>query len=274
MTILTLAQASVIVDQALERGRALKLAPLTVVVLDGGGHLKAAKREDGSSLLREDIATGKAWGVLGMGFGGRELARRAAKAPPGFFGALFWLRVMSVPDLSSLTSNTYLWPGFTDHWPSAGPGFDEVFSPMAAWGIPAINTLLLLSSGVTVTIAHWALKENKRTLLNLFLFFTIALGALFLSLQAYEYSHAPFAFKGSIYGSTFFMATGFHGFHVIIGTIFLIVCLLRAFAGQFTPKRHLGFEFAAWYWHFVDVVWLFLFSCIYVWGSWGAAIEQ
>ena len=97
---------------------------------------------------------------------------------------------------------------------------------------------------------------------------------LFTSIQAYEYIHAPFAFKNSIFGSTFFMATGFHGFHVIVGTIFLLVCLLRANAGQFTPKQHLGFEFAAWYWHFVDVVWLFLFSAIYVWGSWGATFAR
>ena len=96
------------------------------------------------------------------------------------------------------------------------------------------------------------------------------LGVLFSFVQAYEYAHAPFAFKDSIYGATFFMATGFHGFHVIIGTVFLFVCLLRAIAGDFTPKQHFGFEAAAWYWHFVDVVWLFLFSCIYVWGGWGA----
>ena len=102
---------------------------------------------------------------------------------------------------------------------------------------------------------------------------TILLGALFTCIQAYEYIHAPFAFKNSIFGATFFMATGFHGAHVIIGTIFLIVCLVRATRGHFTPKQHLGFEFAAWYWHFVDVVWLFLFCCIYVWGNWGGAME-
>jgi len=105
------------------------------------------------------------------------------------------------------------------------------------------------------------------------LILTILLGALFSFVQGWEYAHAPFHFAGSIFGSTFFMATGFHGFHVIIGTIFLTVCLLRVYAGQFTPKQHLGFEFAAWYWHFVDVVWLFLFACIYVWGSWGAVAE-
>lgn len=153
-------------------------------------------------------------------------------------------------------------------WPPKGM---EVLDP---WHFPLLNTLILLTSGTTVTWAHHALLKNDRFGLKAGLILTILLGATFTAIQAYEYIHAPFAFKGSIYGATFFMATGFHGFHVIIGTIFLLVCLGRAFAGHFTPKAHGGFEFAAWYWHFVDVVWLFLFSCIYVWGSWGAAIEQ
>jgi len=185
----------------------------------------------------------------------------------GFFGALFWTRVMSVPDLASLEHATYLWPGFTGHWPSAGPGFEEAFSPMGAWGIPAINTLLLLSSGVTVTIAHWALKENKRGMLNLFLFFTIALGVLFLGLQAYEYSHAyselNLKLSTGAYGSTFFMLTGFHGFHVTCGAIMLTVILFRCLSGHFKPDHHFAFEGVAWYWHFVDVVWLGLFIFVY-----------
>ena len=101
---------------------------------------------------------------------------------------------------------------------------------------------------------------------------TVVLGALFTAVQAYEYAHAPFEFKSSIYGATFFMATGFHGFHVLVGTIFLLVCLIRVYKGHFTPKQHLGFEFAAWYWHFVDVVWLFLFAAIYVWGNWKGVV--
>ena len=153
------------------------------------------------------------------------------------------------------------------HWPPKGI---EVIDP---WHLPIINTMILLTSGTTVTWAHHALLENDREGLKKGLSLTILLGMLFTTIQAYEYIHAPFGFKNSIYGATFFMATGFHGFHVIVGTIFLIVCLIRANAGQFTPKQHLGFEFAAWYWHFVDVVWLFLFSCIYVWGSWGATVE-
>ncbi len=151
-------------------------------------------------------------------------------------------------------------------WPPAGI---EVFNP---WHLPLLNTLILLTSGTTVTWAHHALLHNDREGLKQGLWLTIILGALFTVVQIYEYGHAAFGFSGHIYGATFFMATGFHGAHVLIGTIFLAVCLLRAYKGHFTPERHLGFEFAAWYWHFVDVVWLFLFAAIYLWGShWGMA---
>ncbi len=185
----------------------------------------------------------------------------------GFFGALFYARVLSVPDLASLEHSALLWPGFTPHWPSAGPSFAEKFTPMAAWGIPAINTLLLLSSGVTVTIAHWALKEGRRGQLALFLFFTVALGVLFIGLQAYEYGHAyselNLKLSTGVYGSTFFMLTGFHGFHVTVGAIMLTVILARCLAGHFKPNHHFAFEGVAWYWHFVDVVWLGLFIFVY-----------
>jgi len=184
-----------------------------------------------------------------------------------FFGALFYARVLSVPDLASLEHRELLWPGFDGHWPSAGPAFEEKFTPMAAWGIPAINTLLLLSSGVTVTIAHWALKENRRGMLNLFLFLTILLGVIFLGLQVYEYGHAysdlNLKLTTGAYGSTFFMLTGFHGFHVTVGAIMLTVILLRCLAGHFKPDHHFAFEGVAWYWHFVDVVWLGLFIFVY-----------
>jgi cytochrome c oxidase subunit 3 len=156
------------------------------------------------------------------------------------------------------TSRTALTGGL---WPPKGI---HTFDP---WGLPLINTLILLTSGTTVTWAHHALLHNDRRGLIWGLVCTIVLGAMFTTLQAYEYAHAAFGFSGHIYGSTFFMATGFHGFHVIIGTIFLTVCLFRALAGHFKPEQHFGFEAAAWYWHFVDVVWLFLFACIYVAGA-------
>jgi cytochrome c oxidase subunit 3 len=184
-----------------------------------------------------------------------------------FFGALWWVRQYSVPDLATIESNALMWPGFTPHWPSAGPGFMETFSPMGAWGIPAINTLLLLSSGVTVTIAHWALKENRRGQLLLFLGLTVLLGVIFLTCQAYEYAHAyselNLKLSTGAYGSTFFMLTGFHGFHVTCGAIMLSVIWFRCLRGHFTPDHHFGFEGVAWYWHFVDVVWLGLFIFVY-----------
>ena len=147
----------------------------------------------------------------------------------------------------------------------------ELFDP---FHLPLINTLILLTSGTTVTWAHHALLEGDRKGLRWGLVLTVALGVLFSFVQALEYSEAGFSFAGSMYGATFFMATGFHGFHVLIGTIFLAICLIRAERGEFTPERHLGFEFAAWYWHFVDVVWLFLFASVYVWGSWGVALNH
>jgi cytochrome c oxidase subunit III len=145
-------------------------------------------------------------------------------------------------------------------WPPKGI---ETFNP---WELPLLNTLILLTSGTTVTWAHHALIEGDRKGLKKALWLTVGLGVLFTACQIFEYSHAAFAFKGHIYGATFFMATGFHGFHVLIGTIFLAVCLMRAYKGHFKPEQHFGFESAAWYWHFVDVVWLFLFAAIYVWG--------
>ncbi len=146
----------------------------------------------------------------------------------------------------------------------------EVMNP---FDLPLLNTLILLCSGTTVTWAHHCLIHGDRDGLKKGLWLTILLGLTFTSVQAYEYAHAPFGFGGNTYGSAFYMATGFHGFHVIIGTIFLIVQLIRAYKGHFTPRQHFGFEAAAWYWHFVDVVWLFLFVVVYIWGGWGAVYE-
>ena len=184
-----------------------------------------------------------------------------------FFGALGYARMHSVPDLSSIDSKM-LWPDFAGTWPTAGPFIKEAFSPMAAWGIPAINTALLLTSGVTLTIAHHALLENKRSKLIVWLAATIALGFLFLGLQVYEYMHAYSDFNlkmtSGIFGSTFYMLTGFHGFHVTVGAIMLSVILFRAMRGHFDAQHHFAFEAAAWYWHFVDVVWLGLFVIVYM----------
>ncbi len=183
-----------------------------------------------------------------------------------FFGALFYARVYSLPWLGD-ADNKLLWPEFRAQWPSAGPYLPPQFSPMHAWGIPALNTFLLLSSGVTVTYAHWALKMGNRKGLILGLLATVALGFTFLGFQIYEYVHAyhelNLKLTTGVFGSTFFMLTGFHGFHVTLGAVMLTVILLRSIKGHFTADHHFAFEAVAWYWHFVDVVWLLLFVFVY-----------
>jgi cytochrome c oxidase subunit 3 len=166
-----------------------------------------------------------------------------------FFVAFFW----------AYFHNRFMVSPVVTQWPPAN------IQTMDAWGIPFINTCILLTSGGTLTIAHHALKHGKRGQLAFWLFVTLALGFTFLGLQAHEYGEATFGFKDGIYPSVFYMATGFHGFHVLCGSIFLLVCLFRSLRGDFTPEQHVGFEAAAWYWHFVDVVWIFLFVCVYWW---------
>ena len=184
-----------------------------------------------------------------------------------FFGALFYARQLSVPWLGDL-EHKILWPDFGAHWPTAGPQFGEKFTSMGPFPLPAINTALLLMSGVTLTIAHHALKDGNRARLNLFMFLTIVFGVTFLCVQVYEYSHAyadlNLKLTSGIYGSTFFMLTGFHGFHVTLGATMLIVILIRCMKGHFTAEQHFAFEAVAWYWHFVDVVWLGLFFVVYM----------
>ena len=183
-----------------------------------------------------------------------------------FFGALFYIRNLSAPDLGSLASKM-LWPDYTYAWPTVGPYIKEQFSPMAAMGIPLLNTIILLTSGFTLTVAHHALKTNHRGKLKVWLFLTIVLGFTFLGFQAFEYHHAysemNLKLSTGVYGSTFFMLTGFHGFHVTIGAIMLSVMLARTLRGHFDRDHHFAFEAAAWYWHFVDVVWLLLFVLVY-----------
>ncbi|WP_373354231.1 cytochrome c oxidase subunit 3 [Pseudoroseicyclus sp. CXY001] len=174
-----------------------------------------------------------------------------------FFSAWFWVFFKNA--LYPMGPES---PMVDGQWPPAGI---ETFDP---WHLPLINTLVLLCSGAAATWAHHALThENNRKDLKAGLWLAVLLGMLFTAFQIYEYSHAAFGFSGNIYGATFFMATGFHGFHVVIGTIFLAVCLFRAYRGHFTPENHVGFEAAEWYWHFVDVVWLFLFCAVYIWGG-------
>ena len=190
-----------------------------------------------------------------------------------FFTALWWARSHSVPMLGSL-DNAILWPDFKAVWPSvvagatASPaGIVEPFTTMTPFWLPTINTALLLTSGVTLTIAHHALVANNRSKTIAFMWMTVILGIVFLTVQGYEYYHAyaelNLKLSSGVYGSTFFMLTGFHGFHVFIGMLMLLFITLRLQKGHFTPTRHFGFEGAAWYWHFVDVVWLGLYILVY-----------
>ena len=198
-----------------------------------------------------------------------------------FFGALFYARMYSIPWLGGegdgYLTNKYLWPDFEAAWPLLGTpdmtvegaksAYTLIKEVIPAWDIPAINTAILLLSGLTITIAHWDLKKNNRTGLCVWLAATVLLGAIFVYFQIEEYMHAyndlDLKMTSGIYGSTFFMLTGFHGFHVTMGAFMILVILIRAMRGHFTPQNHFAFEAVAWYWHFVDVVWLGLFIFVY-----------
>jgi cytochrome c oxidase subunit 3 len=191
-----------------------------------------------------------------------------------FFGALYWARVHSVPMLGNLEHTSLLWPDFKALWPSTNPGMTaspagtiEAFQTIGPWPLPTINTALLLTSGITLTIAHHALIAGERSKTIRWMWATVALGVIFLVVQGYEYMHAyrdlNLTLASGIFGSTFFMLTGFHGFHVFVGMLMLLFITLRLQKGHFTKDRHFGFEGAAWYWHFVDVVWLGLYVVVY-----------
>jgi cytochrome c oxidase subunit 3 len=190
-----------------------------------------------------------------------------------FFGALYWARVHALPMLGNL-DHQLLWPDFKAIWPSAGGGVTaspagtvEPFTTVGPWPLPTLNTALLLTSGVTLTIAHHALIAGERAQTIVWMWITVALGATFVGVQAFEYHHAyaelNLKLSSGIFGSTFFMLTGFHGFHVFVGMLMLTFITIRLMKGHFTPERHFGFEGAAWYWHFVDVVWLGLYFLVY-----------
>ncbi|HVF34947.1 MAG TPA: cytochrome c oxidase subunit 3 [Candidatus Saccharimonadia bacterium] len=190
-----------------------------------------------------------------------------------FFGALLYARMLSVPWLGGVgdgaMTNAFLWGGFDAAWPTNGPAnVGGRFETIPAWGVPLLNTLILLSSGVTITIAHHALRAGQRSRLLLWLGLTVLLGFLFLGFQAAEYieayQHHNLTLGSGVYGSTFFMLTGFHGMHVTLGAIMLTVIWFRCLRGHFDRDHHFGFEAVAWYWHFVDVVWLGLFLFVYV----------
>ncbi len=244
------------------------LAGALIIAFMMFGWFNAVIAEDTQGLYSDQLDRSFRWGMVWFIFS--EVMFFAA-----FFGALFYARHLSVPWLGGLgakvSTHTLLWDHFQAVWPLLkNPDPAQFVGPkeaMPAFGIPAINTLILLTSGATVTFAHLALKNNQRHKLLLGLLATILLGIFFLTLQAYEYHHAysemGLKLTSGIYGTTFFMLTGFHGAHVTIGTIMLTVILLRCLRGHFTPEKHFGFEATAWYWHFVDVVWLMLFVLVY-----------
>jgi cytochrome c oxidase subunit III len=245
-------------------GFTMMVAGLAITLFMMFGWFGTVIRESERGMYNDQVDKSFRWGMGWFIFS--EVMFFAA-----FFGALFYARVYSVPWLGGGDpgTNDILWKGYEAMWPTNGPGdIGGAFETMGAWGIPAVNTLLLLSSGVTVTFAHWALKKGHRAALVLWLLATVALGFTFLGLQISEYGHAyhelNLTLGSGIYGSTFFMLTGFHGFHVTIGAIMLTVIMLRSLKGHFTPDHHFAFEGVAWYWHFVDVVWLGLFIFVYI----------
>ncbi len=247
-------------------GKWLMIAGAVIVLYMLFGWFGTVIRESQSGTYNDQVDLSFRWGMGWFIFS--EVLFFAA-----FFGALFYIRALSVPWLGGegaggFATGPFLWPGFDAVWPTNGPkDIGGAFETIPAFGLPALNTVLLLSSGVTVTLAHHALKHANRRGLVGWLFATVALGLTFLYVQGTEFHHAytelNLTLGSGAYGSTFFMLTGFHGLHVTIGATMLIVILVRSLKGHFTPNHHFAFEAVAWYWHFVDVVWLGLFIFVY-----------
>jgi len=246
-------------------GVILMLSGLSLLLIMVYGWFSNVITESESGIYNNQVDISFRWGMAWFIFS--EVMFFSA-----FFGALYYARELSLPWLggegSRMATNIVLWPQFENIWPSNGPtNLGGDFTLMKAGGIPALNTLILLTSGLTVTWAHHGLKEQNRNQLILGLIATVLLGFLFVGLQAYEYMHAyselNLKLTTGIYGSTFYMLTGFHGFHVTLGAIMLTVILFRCMKGHFSGDNHFGFEAVAWYWHFVDVVWLGLFVFVY-----------
>ena len=241
-------------------GKPLNLLGILAMLLVLRGWFGDAIRESEGKLYGRNVDTSFRWSMSWFIFS--EVMFFGA-----FFGALFYARVITMPWLADF-DHKILWPNFSAVWGNTGPaGTVEPFELMGPFPLPTINTALLLLSGVTITISHHALRAGERSRTAFWLFMTILLGAIFVCLQAYEYMHAyselNLKLTSGIYGSTFFMLTGFHGFHVTMGAIMLSVVLVRVLKGHFTPEQHFAFEGAAWYWHFVDVVWLGLYLLVY-----------
>lgn len=253
VALLTLASGFLLLLQNMQAGPYLMLTGALILAFMLFGWFGAVISESLADKFNDQVDVSYRWGMSWFIFS--EVMFFAA-----LFGALFYARHFAVPWLGN---TPLLWPDYNSTWPTAGPGLTTPFTPMAAWGIPAINTLILLSSGATVTWAHWGLKKDNRLQLKVGLIFTILLGVTFLVLQVHEYHSADFSLKTGIYGATFYLLTGFHGAHVTLGAIMLSVILGRVLAGHFSEKRHFAFEAVSWYWHFVDVIWLLLFVFVY-----------
>lgn len=249
-------------------GTTLMAAGVVITLIMMFGWFGTVVNESVKGMYNEQVDRSFRWGMSWFIFS--EVMFFAA-----FFGALFYARAYSVPWLSGMdvSTNELLWPNFTGDaaaWPTNGPAdLGGEFKILDPWKLPALNTLLLLSSGVTITLAHWALKKGSRGPLVLWMLATVALGVSFLYFQVHEYGeayseHYNLTLGSGIYGSTFFMLTGFHGFHVTVGAIMLSVITLRCIKGHFSAHNHFAFEAVAWYWHFVDVVWLGLFIFVYL----------
>ena len=253
-----------------DMGKYILAIGLAMVVFMIVGWFSTVISESEDGMYDEQVDSSFRWGMIWFIFS--EVMFFAA-----FFGALYYAREFSIPWLSGEGNgghngtHEFLWPAFQAAWPMnvmPDPSrYTQYTNVIPAFGVPALNTTLLLLSGVTVTLAHWALQKNNRKQLCSWLAATVLLGLVFLGFQVYEYVHAHQALdltmKGGIYGSTFYMLTGFHGFHVSMGALMLAIILYRSLKGHFSKKDHFAFEAVAWYWHFVDVVWLGLFIFVY-----------
>ena len=264
--LLIMAVGGVLLMNGLAGGLATFLVGLAILVYMLFGWFGTVIRESRGGLFNSQVDISFRWSMSWFIFS--EVMFFGA-----FFGALYWARVHALPMLGNL-DHQILWPDFKAIWPSAGGGVTaspagtvDPFQTIGPWPLPTINTALLLTSGGTLTIAHHALIANQRSKTIFWMWVTVLLGATFLVVQGYEYSHAyhelNLKLSSGIFGSTFFMLTGFHGFHVFVGMLMLLFITLRLMNGHFTPERHFGFEGAAWYWHFVDVVWLGLYFLVY-----------